>query len=94
MHNRYPIPHRGRSRRRGFARTSRRRCSRVTVVLSRTVRAVNYHHRTGSTRIDFRGTELMPQARGEASVESQMGSTKINARMDLFLPPASRAPSS
>ena len=38
---------------------------RVTVV-SRTTKAVNYHHRTGSTHIDFRGTELMPAARGEA----------------------------
>ena len=44
---------------------------RVTVV-SRTTKAVNYHHRTGSTRIDFRGTELMPSAKGEAKVESQM----------------------
>ena len=28
---------------------------RVTVV-ARTTKAVNYHHRTGSTHIDFRGT--------------------------------------
>jgi len=31
---------------------------KVTVV-SRTTKAINYHHRTGSTHIDFRGTELM-----------------------------------
>ena len=49
---------------------------RVTVV-SRTTKAINYHHRTGSTHIDFRGTELMPLAKGEATVNSQMGSTKI-----------------
>jgi outer membrane protein OmpA-like peptidoglycan-associated protein len=49
---------------------------RVTVV-ARTIKAVNYHHRTGTTPIDFRGTELMPAARGEARVSSQMGSTKI-----------------
>jgi outer membrane protein OmpA-like peptidoglycan-associated protein len=49
---------------------------RITVV-SRTIKAVNYHHRTGTTHIDFRGTALMPAARGEASVSSQMGSTKI-----------------
>ena len=54
---------------------------RVTVV-SRTTKAINYHHRTGSTHIDFRGTELMPAARGEAKVESQMGSTKIETRLD------------
>ena len=44
---------------------------RVTVV-SRTTKAINYHHRSGSTRIDFRGTELMPAARGEAKVASQI----------------------
>ena len=39
---------------------------RITVV-SRTTKAVNYHHRTGSTHIDFRGTELMPgQGRGQS----------------------------
>src|ERR1019366_2986794 len=43
---------------------------RITVV-SRTTKAVNYHHRTGSTHIDFRGTELMPLARGEAKIASQ-----------------------
>ena len=30
---------------------------RVTVV-SRTTPAINYHHRTGSTHVDFRGTDL------------------------------------
>jgi outer membrane protein OmpA-like peptidoglycan-associated protein len=54
---------------------------RVTVV-SRTTPAINYHHRTGSTNVDFRGTELMPAAKGEAKVSSQMGSTKIETRLD------------
>ena len=58
---------------------------RVTVV-SRTTRAVNYHHRTGTTPIDFRGTELMPAAKGEARVASQMGSTKIETRLDHMSP--------
>lgn len=58
---------------------------RVTVV-SRTTKAINYHHRTGTTRIDFRGTELMPAARGEARVESQMGSTKIETALDHLSP--------
>src|ERR1044071_26629 len=64
---------------------------RVTVV-SRTTKAINYHHRTGSTRIDFRGTELMPAARGEAKVESQMGSTKIETRLEHMTPPAQYGP--
>src|SRR5215469_16448395 len=54
---------------------------RVTVV-SRTIHAVNYHHRTGMTSINFRGTELMPEARGEARVSSQMGSTKIETTLN------------
>jgi len=58
---------------------------RVTVV-SRTTKAVNYHHRTGTTHIDFRGTELQPPARGSASVQSQMGSTKISTELTHMSP--------
>jgi outer membrane protein OmpA-like peptidoglycan-associated protein len=58
---------------------------RVTVV-SRTTKAINYHHRTGTTHIDFRGTELMPSARGEASVDSRLGSTKIETRLEHMTP--------
>jgi hypothetical protein len=58
---------------------------RVTVV-SRTTKAINYHHRSGSTHIDFRGTELMPAARGEAKVDSRLGSTKIETHLDHLSP--------
>ncbi|HLK63958.1 MAG TPA: OmpA family protein [Bryobacteraceae bacterium] len=64
---------------------------RVTVV-SRTTKAVNYHHRTGSTHIDFRGTELMPAAKGEAKVASQMGSTKIETALDHMSPASQYGP--
>jgi outer membrane protein OmpA-like peptidoglycan-associated protein len=64
---------------------------RVTVV-SRTTKAVNYHHRTGSTHIDFRGTELMPAARGEAKVASQMGSTKIETFLEHMSPASQYGP--
>jgi outer membrane protein OmpA-like peptidoglycan-associated protein len=64
---------------------------RVTVV-SRTTKAVNYHHRTGSTHIDFRSTELMPSARGEAKVASQMGSTKVETTLEHMTPPAQYGP--
>jgi len=43
---------------------------RITVV-ARTTKAINYQHRSGSTKIGFRGTALMPDARGEAKVESK-----------------------
>jgi outer membrane protein OmpA-like peptidoglycan-associated protein len=63
----------------------------VTVV-SRTTKAINYHHRTGSTHIDFRGTELMPPARGEAKVESKMGSTKIETELSHMTPASQFGP--
>ncbi len=51
---------------------------RVSVV-SRTTHAVKYEHRNGSTKINFRGTDLMPAATGEARVESKRGAIKIDA---------------
>jgi outer membrane protein OmpA-like peptidoglycan-associated protein len=54
---------------------------RVTVV-ERTVPAINYQYRTGPTNIDFRGTVLMPNAKGEAVVESKAGRTEIDARFE------------
>jgi outer membrane protein OmpA-like peptidoglycan-associated protein len=61
---------------------------RVTVV-ARTTKAINYNHRSGSTTIDFRGTALMPAARGQAQVESKQGVLKIDARLQK-LEPATR----
>jgi outer membrane protein OmpA-like peptidoglycan-associated protein len=49
---------------------------RVNVV-SRTTRAVSYRHRSGATRINFEGTNLMPSASGEAKVDSKRGAMKI-----------------
>ena len=48
-------------------------------VVSRTTRAVKYEHRSGSTKIDFQGTDLMPGASGEAKVESKRGTMEIEA---------------
>jgi outer membrane protein OmpA-like peptidoglycan-associated protein len=58
---------------------------RVTVV-ARTSKAINYNHRGGSTMIEFRGTPLMPQARGEAKVESKQGVIKIDADIQRLDP--------
>jgi outer membrane protein OmpA-like peptidoglycan-associated protein len=49
---------------------------RVTVT-SRSVRAVNYKHRSGATKLDFAGTDLMPGANGQAKVESKKGYIEI-----------------
>ncbi len=58
---------------------------RVTVV-SRTTKAINYRHRSGSTKVDFRGTPLMPQATGDAKVESRQGDIKISLEAEHLAP--------
>jgi len=54
---------------------------RVTVT-ARTAKAISYQHRSGATKIDFRGTELLPGARGEAKVESKQGRIEIEVEFD------------
>lgn len=61
-------------------------------VVARTMKAINYHHRQGSTNIDFKGTALEPEARGEASVDSKTGATKVNARFSHLQPAARFGP--
>jgi len=56
---------------------------RFTVV-SRTARAVSYEHHSGSTHVDFQGTDLMPGARGEAKVESKRGVLAIEAEFSAL----------
>jgi len=51
-------------------------------VIERTIAAVNYPNHGGSTKIDFRGSDLMPQASGDAKVESKTGRTSIEARFE------------
>jgi outer membrane protein OmpA-like peptidoglycan-associated protein len=59
---------------------------RVTVI-SRSVQAVNYQHRSGSSKVDFAGTDLMPSANGVAEVNSKRGAIAIEAEFgDLQKP--------
>ncbi len=59
---------------------------RVNVV-SRSVQAVDYEHRSGASKLDFAGTDLMPSANGEAKVNSRRGSIEIDAEFgDLQVP--------
>jgi outer membrane protein OmpA-like peptidoglycan-associated protein len=61
---------------------------RVSVV-SRTAQAVNYRHRSGGTKIDFQGTDLMRNARGEATVNSKRGRLEVEVEFsDLERPTA------
>src|ERR1700735_670124 len=51
---------------------------KVTVV-GKTVTAVSYQHRSGSTMIGFQGTPLLPLAKGDAKVDSKQGSIVVSA---------------
>ena len=51
------------------------------------VQAVNYEHRSGSSKLDFAGTDLMPSANGVAEINSKRGSIAIEAEFgDLQKP--------
>jgi len=49
------------------------------VVISRTVQAINYLHRSGATDVDLAGTALMPAADGKAKVRSKRGTMEVEA---------------
>ncbi len=61
-------------------------------VTSRTIRAVNYHHRQGTTKIDFRGTALLPDARGTAEVTANTGASRISLHFDHLSNPSQYGP--
>jgi hypothetical protein len=61
---------------------------RVNVV-SRSVQAVNYKHRSGATKLDFAGTDLMPKANGQAKVESKKGYIEIEVEFGNLQKPTS-----
>src|ERR1700760_2325202 len=54
-------------------------------VVGRDIPAINYWHRSGSTKIGFAGTSLLPQGKGEANVSSK-GQTFIQAKFQGFVP--------
>jgi len=49
------------------------------VVISRSVQAVNYRHRSGATDVDFAGTALLPSSNGKATVRSKRGTMEVEA---------------
>ena len=64
---------------------------KVTVV-EHTTRAINYQHRSGSTQVDFRGTDLMPEARGEVNVNSKQGRIEIKMHVEKMNSPTQYGP--
>ena len=59
------------------------------VVTSRSVQAVNYKHRSGASKLDFLGTDLMPSAHGQAKVESKKGYIEIEVEFANLEKPTS-----
>jgi outer membrane protein OmpA-like peptidoglycan-associated protein len=49
------------------------------IVINRSVEAVNYQHRSGTTSVDFAGTILLPSANGTAKVRSKRGTMEVEA---------------
>jgi outer membrane protein OmpA-like peptidoglycan-associated protein len=64
---------------------------RVTVV-ARTIKAINYRHRSGSTKVDFRGTSLMPEASGNAEVASKQGTIDVDSEFKHMRPASTYGP--
>jgi outer membrane protein OmpA-like peptidoglycan-associated protein len=60
---------------------------RVTInVVERDIKAVNYRVRGGDTQVDFKGTALMPEAKGKAIVEGKKGYVDIDVNFDEVRP--------
>jgi hypothetical protein len=64
---------------------------RVNVV-ARTTKAINYRHRSGSTKVDFQGTALMPRAAGDAKVQSHQGYLEVDAHFKNMEPASMYGP--
>jgi outer membrane protein OmpA-like peptidoglycan-associated protein len=57
-------------------------------VTSKSVKAVGYQVGGGSTKVDLKSTQLMPQANGEAEVEAKAGATKIEVSVKGMAEPS------
>ena len=55
-------------------------------VVQRNLDAVNYLNRSGSTHVNFEGTNLAPSIRGDAKVDAVTGKTNISVHLEGFTP--------
>src|ERR1700758_5270206 len=56
----------------------------ATATVSRSIKAMHYRLQGGSVKIDFRGSDLMQRASGEAKVEGKKTNFEIEARFEGF----------
>lgn len=61
-------------------------------VVQRDLDAVNYLHRSGTTTIGFKGTALMPLAKGSARVTSLRGGIQVQAKFEGLQPASTFGP--
>jgi outer membrane protein OmpA-like peptidoglycan-associated protein len=50
--------------------------------IKRSVKAIGYQVGAGATKVDLKGSDLLPRAKGEAKVEAKTGVTKIEVSVD------------
>jgi outer membrane protein OmpA-like peptidoglycan-associated protein len=55
-------------------------------VVARDIPAINYFHRSSSTKIGFEGTQLLPMAKGSAEVKAEGGRTRIELHLEGLSP--------
>jgi outer membrane protein OmpA-like peptidoglycan-associated protein len=58
---------------------------RVTVV-GRSTPAINYRPRSGDTKINFAGTPLLPNSRGDATIKGEKGYIRVDANFERLEP--------
>jgi outer membrane protein OmpA-like peptidoglycan-associated protein len=58
----------------------------ISINVERTIQTVNYGSK-GSTHIDFRGTALLPLAKGEARIEAKNGAIVVDCNFDNLSAP-------
>jgi hypothetical protein len=61
-------------------------------VVGRTIKAINFRHRSAETKVDFRGTTLMPRSSGDADVQSRAGTIKVDVRFKHVQPASGFGP--
>jgi outer membrane protein OmpA-like peptidoglycan-associated protein len=65
----------------GIAAAQSRQGAPASSLISKSTKAIGYQVGGGSTKVDMKGTSLMPQAGGEAKVEAQKGITNIEVKI-------------
>ncbi len=55
-------------------------------VVQRSLDAVNYLNRSGSTHVNFQGTNLEPSIKGDAKVDAVTGKTNVSVHLEGFTP--------